>query len=102
MTQRAPTHRPSILIIGAGFGGLGMAITLKSAGFNAFTILLTQNRTVWYFITLFLTTMVVCNRDLSRTRNNDDVAITIHNEFRVLKLHCTFVLNLNIVFGRCS
>ncbi len=39
MTQRAPTHRPSILIIGAGFGGLGMAITLKSAGFNAFTIL---------------------------------------------------------------
>lgn len=30
---------PSVLIIGTGFGGLGMAIQLKSAGINSFVIL---------------------------------------------------------------
>ena len=30
---------PSIIIIGSGFGGLGMAIQLKKAGFHQFTIL---------------------------------------------------------------
>lgn len=30
---------PSVLIIGTGFGGLGMAIELKRAGFNGFTLL---------------------------------------------------------------
>ncbi|MEC7378065.1 MAG: NAD(P)/FAD-dependent oxidoreductase, partial [Pseudomonadota bacterium] len=31
--------RPAIIIIGTGFGGLGMAITLKQAGYNNLTIL---------------------------------------------------------------
>ncbi|MBF6079717.1 NAD(P)-binding protein, partial [Nocardia beijingensis] len=30
---------PSILIIGAGFGGLGMALELRRAGLDNFTIL---------------------------------------------------------------
>ena len=31
MTSRAP-QKPSVIIIGTGFGGLGMAIQLKKAG----------------------------------------------------------------------
>ncbi len=37
--QSHPATTPSILIIGAGFGGLGMAIRLKRAGIQSFTIL---------------------------------------------------------------
>lgn len=33
------TALPSVVIIGAGFGGLGLAMTLKRAGFTDFTIL---------------------------------------------------------------
>ncbi|MGH3951016.1 MAG: NAD(P)-binding protein, partial [Pseudonocardiaceae bacterium] len=32
-------HQPHVVIIGTGFGGLGMAIELKRAGIDAFTIL---------------------------------------------------------------
>ncbi|MBW0146149.1 flavin-containing monooxygenase [Marinobacter arenosus] len=39
MSDNASSRFPSILIVGAGFGGLGMAITLKNAGFREFTIL---------------------------------------------------------------
>ncbi|KMQ74327.1 flavin-containing monooxygenase [Marinobacter subterrani] len=39
MTQNSSRKRPSILIIGTGFGGLGMAITLKQAGFTNLTML---------------------------------------------------------------
>ncbi|MBW4933092.1 flavin-containing monooxygenase [Marinobacter sp. F4206] len=39
MLQHSDSRFPSILIIGAGFGGLGMAITLKKAGFQTFTVL---------------------------------------------------------------
>ena len=39
MSQDTSTGFPSILIIGAGFGGLGMAIELKNAGFETFTVL---------------------------------------------------------------
>jgi cation diffusion facilitator CzcD-associated flavoprotein CzcO/acetyl esterase/lipase len=37
----APSHRPSptVAIIGAGFGGIGLAITLKRAGIDSVTIL---------------------------------------------------------------
>jgi cation diffusion facilitator CzcD-associated flavoprotein CzcO/acetyl esterase/lipase len=37
----APSHRPSptVAIIGAGFGGIGLAITLKKAGIDSLTIL---------------------------------------------------------------
>ncbi|TXH05941.1 MAG: NAD(P)/FAD-dependent oxidoreductase [Nevskiaceae bacterium] len=35
----APSTTPHIVIIGAGFGGLGMGIQLKKAGIDAFTIL---------------------------------------------------------------
>jgi cation diffusion facilitator CzcD-associated flavoprotein CzcO len=34
----AVRHQPSVAIIGAGFGGIGMAITLRKAGFQDFTI----------------------------------------------------------------
>lgn len=34
-----PSHTPTILIIGSGFGGLGMAIQLKKAGIHSFKIL---------------------------------------------------------------
>ena len=37
--QRANTESPSILIIGTGFGGLGMAIQLKKAGYHNITLL---------------------------------------------------------------
>ncbi len=37
--QSSQAHFPSIVIIGSGFGGLGMAIQLKKAGFHQFTIL---------------------------------------------------------------
>ncbi|AEF39174.1 flavin-containing monooxygenase [Hoyosella subflava] len=33
------TASPSVIIVGAGFGGLGMAMELQRAGFNDFTIL---------------------------------------------------------------
>ncbi|MGY2063039.1 NAD(P)-binding protein, partial [Nocardia gipuzkoensis] len=33
------SHTPSILIIGAGFGGLGLALELRRAGIENFTIL---------------------------------------------------------------
>lgn len=39
MRQHSDCPCPSIIIIGAGFGGLGMAITLKKAGFVDFTVL---------------------------------------------------------------
>lgn len=39
MTQRSERTRPSILIIGTGFGGLGMAIALKRAGFTNLILL---------------------------------------------------------------
>ena len=39
MTQASRRERPSILIIGTGFGGLGMAIKLKLAGFTNLTLL---------------------------------------------------------------
>jgi cation diffusion facilitator CzcD-associated flavoprotein CzcO len=35
----SPTTQPSVLIIGAGFGGLGMAMELQKHGFGEFTIL---------------------------------------------------------------
>ncbi|MCC2639341.1 MAG: alpha/beta hydrolase fold-3 domain protein, partial [Moraxellaceae bacterium] len=34
-----PSRTPSIVIVGTGFGGLGMAIQLKKAGIHSFTIL---------------------------------------------------------------
>jgi|GEM_PF-6643943 len=34
-----PTTPPSVIIIGAGFGGLGMAMELRRSGFDNFTIL---------------------------------------------------------------
>ncbi len=39
MTRSNDSNQPSILIIGAGFGGLGMAIKLKMAGIDTFTVL---------------------------------------------------------------
>jgi cation diffusion facilitator CzcD-associated flavoprotein CzcO/acetyl esterase/lipase len=33
-----PRHKPSVAIIGAGFGGIGLAITLKKAGIDSLTI----------------------------------------------------------------
>jgi len=39
MSQASLREHPSILIIGSGFGGLGMAIKLKLAGFNNLTLL---------------------------------------------------------------
>ena len=33
------TTTPSVIIIGAGFGGLGMAMELRTKGFDNFTIL---------------------------------------------------------------
>ncbi|MBZ2168162.1 flavin-containing monooxygenase [Marinobacter sp. F4216] len=39
MPETSSGDAPSILIIGTGFGGLGMAITLKKAGFHNFQIL---------------------------------------------------------------
>ncbi|WP_431475095.1 NAD(P)/FAD-dependent oxidoreductase [Marinobacter sp. KM021] len=38
MTSRAP-RKPSVIIIGTGFGGLGMAIQLKKAGYEQITLL---------------------------------------------------------------
>ncbi len=38
MTSRAP-QKPSVIIIGTGFGGLGMAIQLKKAGYEQITLL---------------------------------------------------------------
>lgn len=35
----SPSRTPSVVIIGSGFGGLGMAIQLKQAGFHNITIL---------------------------------------------------------------
>ncbi|MFZ5560895.1 MAG: flavin-containing monooxygenase [Pseudomonadota bacterium] len=35
----APSRTPSIVIVGAGFGGLGLAIQLRQAGIHSFTIL---------------------------------------------------------------
>lgn len=35
---RKPSARPTVAIIGAGFGGLGMAMTLQRAGFAEFTV----------------------------------------------------------------
>ena len=35
----ARTRKPSVLIIGTGFGGIGMAIKLKQAGFTDLTLL---------------------------------------------------------------
>jgi cation diffusion facilitator CzcD-associated flavoprotein CzcO/acetyl esterase/lipase len=34
-----PAHAPSVAIIGAGFGGIGLGIRLKQEGFESFTIL---------------------------------------------------------------
>ena len=39
MNNSANHNLPSVVIIGAGFGGLGMAIRLKKAGFDRFTLL---------------------------------------------------------------
>ncbi len=40
MTKPRPTpKKPSVLIIGTGFGGIGMAIQLKKAGYNRITLL---------------------------------------------------------------
>ncbi|MDO6442268.1 NAD(P)/FAD-dependent oxidoreductase [Marinobacter sp. 2_MG-2023] len=39
MTQQNSSTQPSIIIIGTGFGGLGMAIQLKKAGFERVTLL---------------------------------------------------------------
>ncbi|WP_439957517.1 flavin-containing monooxygenase [Nocardia crassostreae] len=39
METKSLTHQPSIVIIGAGFGGLGMALELQRAGIDNFTIL---------------------------------------------------------------
>ncbi|MCM0612126.1 NAD(P)/FAD-dependent oxidoreductase [Marinobacter sediminum] len=39
MTQNNKPYFPSIVIVGTGFGGLGMAIQLKKAGFHDFTLL---------------------------------------------------------------
>ena len=39
MTQQNSNTQPSIVIIGTGFGGLGMAIQLKKAGFEQVTLL---------------------------------------------------------------
>ncbi len=39
MTRSNTGSYPSIIIIGAGFGGLGMAIKLKKAGIDSFTVL---------------------------------------------------------------
>ncbi len=39
MTRSNTASYPSIIIIGAGFGGLGMAIKLKKAGIDSFTVL---------------------------------------------------------------
>ncbi|MFN2360647.1 MAG: flavin-containing monooxygenase [Marinobacter sp.] len=39
MNQPANAASPSLLIIGTGFGGLGMAIQLKKAGINSFLML---------------------------------------------------------------
>jgi cation diffusion facilitator CzcD-associated flavoprotein CzcO len=39
MTQQNNVTQPSIVIIGTGFGGLGMAIQLKKAGFGNVTLL---------------------------------------------------------------
>ena len=44
MTQPSERERPSILIIGAGFGGLGMAIKLTLAGYTNLTLLEKANR----------------------------------------------------------
>lgn len=38
-TQKKKPNTPSIVIIGTGFGGLGMAIQLKKAGIDSFTML---------------------------------------------------------------
>lgn len=35
----APSQQPSVLIVGGGFGGIGLALELKRAGFHDFTIL---------------------------------------------------------------
>ena len=35
----SPTRMPSVAIIGAGFGGIGLAITLKKRGIDSLTIL---------------------------------------------------------------
>ncbi|WP_404362599.1 flavin-containing monooxygenase [Marinobacter sp.] len=39
MSQTSSSAAPSIVIIGTGFGGLGMAIQLKKAGIESFTLL---------------------------------------------------------------
>ncbi|MCK0165725.1 NAD(P)/FAD-dependent oxidoreductase [Marinobacter sp. S6332] len=39
MTQQNITEQPSVIIIGTGFGGIGMAIQLKKAGFTKVTLL---------------------------------------------------------------
>ncbi|MGO1501688.1 MAG: flavin-containing monooxygenase [Marinobacter sp.] len=39
MTQQNSSAQPSVIIIGTGFGGLGMAIQLKKAGFEHITLL---------------------------------------------------------------
>lgn len=39
MTQIDPAREPSIVIIGTGFGGLGMAIQLRKAGYRNFRLL---------------------------------------------------------------
>ena len=39
MTRSSAASSPLIIIIGAGFGGLGMAIKLKKAGIDSFTVL---------------------------------------------------------------
>ncbi|MGF2685665.1 flavin-containing monooxygenase [Marinobacter sp. DUT-3] len=39
MTNKASAKKPSVIIIGTGFGGLCMAIQLKQAGFESFTML---------------------------------------------------------------
>ena len=44
MTHNSTSGRPSVLIIGSGFGGLGMAIKLKQASFTDFTLLEKSDR----------------------------------------------------------
>lgn len=39
MTNKASAKKPSVIIIGTGFGGLCMAIQLKQAGYDNFTML---------------------------------------------------------------
>ncbi|CSD37947.1 Uncharacterised protein [Vibrio cholerae] len=81
--------------------GMRFPVRYGFARSHCITIGFAQHRAVWQFVFLFGTTKFVNDGQLRSTRGDNELAIFIGYELRIVQFHRTVVLSLDAVFCCC-